>query len=84
MSNRPAAEQLDHRLESGKRDVEEGTLIIESALQHDGMEVRVPEERVSKGLMCDDGAGEKRSARSFVVEPLLFAAYLTKERVFVP
>ena len=36
-----ASEQFDHRLEAGERGVEKGTLIVESTLQNDGMEMRI-------------------------------------------
>lgn len=32
------------------------------------MKVRIPPQLVSEALMCDDHAGEKRSARGLVVE----------------
>jgi hypothetical protein len=50
----PTAEYLDHRLEPGERDVEEGTLLIKATLKHDGVEVRVPLEhcRDRSSLRC--------------------------------
>ena len=57
-------EELRHRLKPGERDIEEDTL------QNDGMEVRVPPEHVSEGLVGDNHAGEKCSTHRFVVELL--------------
>ena len=48
--------------------VEEDTLIVKATLQDDGMEVRVPAEHVSKGLVRDDHAREKRPTGGLMVE----------------
>jgi len=64
----PTPEDLDHRLEPRERDVEKGTLIIETALEDDHVKVRIPPQLVSKALMRDDHAGEQRSARSLLVK----------------
>jgi len=64
----PRPEDLDHGLEPGERDVEEGPLLIKATLQDDGMKMRVPPEHVPERLVRDDHPGEKRSARGLVVK----------------
>ena len=64
----PTPEDLDHRLEPRERDEKERTFIIKPALQNEGVEVGVPAEHVSKRLVRDGHAGEKRSARRLSVE----------------
>jgi hypothetical protein len=63
-----APEDLDHRLEPRERDVEKGTLTIETALEDDRVKVRIPPQLVSEALMRDDHAGEQRSARGLLVK----------------
>lgn len=60
---------LDHRLKPRERDEKERTLIIEAALQNDGMEMGIPPKLVYEALMYDDHVGEKRSAGRLMIEP---------------
>ncbi len=62
------AEDLDHRLEPRERDVDKGTLIIETALKDDRVKVGIPPQLVSEALMRDDYACEQRSAGGLSVE----------------
>ena len=64
----PTAEELDHRLESGERDVEEGTLLIKATLENDCVEMRVPPQHVPERLVRDDHAGKEWPAGGLVVE----------------
>jgi hypothetical protein len=45
----PPPENLDHGLQPGERDEKEGPFIIETALQNDGVEMRVEPQLVVSG-----------------------------------
>lgn len=64
----PMAEDLDHGMQPRERDEKERTFIIEPALQNDGVEMGVPAEHVSKGLVRDDHARTQWSAGRLSVE----------------
>ncbi len=53
-----ATEHLGHRCQVTDGNIEEGTLMIEPALQHDRVIVRIPTEHVPECLMGDDNTGE--------------------------
>jgi hypothetical protein len=58
----------NHRLEPRERDEKERTFIIKPAFQNDGVEVGVPAEHVSQGLVGDEHGRTQWSARRFSVE----------------
>ena len=51
-----AAQQLRHTIgiQTAERDVEERTIIVKAALEHDRVEVRIEPQHVAVGLMGDD------------------------------
>lgn len=55
-------------MEAGKRDVEECPLVIKSSFQDNSVEVRIPPEHVTKGLVSNYHPGKKTPACSSVIE----------------
>ena len=61
-------ENLNHRLESGERNIEEGSFIIEAAFEGNYVVVWIPSEHIPECLVGNDHPGQKWPAGGFVVE----------------
>ena len=57
-----------HGVQSAERDVEERSLIVKAALEHDSVEVGIAPQHVAVGLVGDNHPGHQRPACRFRVE----------------
>ena len=65
-----AAQQLGDGLEVAKRYVHEGALLVETTLQHDGVEMRVPAQHLAECLVGDNATGPNGPTGSLMIELL--------------